>query len=251
MNMRIKLVGALGVSSFLAMVGFGCNHPDSAPGKDLPGKGVAPAQAHGQQGAVTATGGHTAVPTLAEWSAVGEVNVRNSGSLGCETKMVREWLRISCHTASGSDNAVTGVQAIRPTGDKEYLVFQAANLASLVMPVRDGTSALARFTWQKWGSRDLTVSWPHGAPSASMSFDRGGDPSPSTAGSAAAGALACKAPADCPKGHCCLNGSSSSCSATTCAVGAEICMTSEDCEQSTLKGTGCKKASNGLFTCQR
>ena len=117
-------------------------------------------------------GGRTATPTIGEWSSVGEVSVRNSSSLGCETKMVREWLRVTCRTLA-KDNAPTGVQVIRPTGDKEYFVFNSAGISSLVMPVRSGVDAEARYTWAKWGTRTLRVSWSPGASSASMSFDRG------------------------------------------------------------------------------
>jgi hypothetical protein len=117
-------------------------------------------------------GGRTATPSIAEWSSVGEVSVRNSSSLGCETKMVREWLRVTCHGLA-KDNAPTGVQVIRPTGDREYFIFNSGGIASLVMPVRSGVDAEARYTWPKWGVRTLRVSWPIGASSPSMSFDRG------------------------------------------------------------------------------
>jgi hypothetical protein len=117
-------------------------------------------------------GGRSATPTISEWSSVSEVSVRNSSALGCETKMVREWLRVTCH-ALAKDNAPTGVQVIRPTGDREYFIFNSGGVASLVMPVRVGVDAEARYTWPKWGTRTLRVSWPVGAPSASMSFDRG------------------------------------------------------------------------------
>ena len=117
-------------------------------------------------------GGRSATPTISEWSSVGEVSVRNSSSLGCETKMVREWLRVTCRTLA-KDNAPTGVQMIRPTGDHEYFVFNSAGIASLVMPVRVGVDAEARYTWPTWGTRTLRVSWPVGASSASMTFDRG------------------------------------------------------------------------------
>ena len=261
--MKLVHVGALLLSSSIAVLSFGCgksgpggsndsatNAPaNAAPGTTSSLPGEQPQQTQKPAGTVA---GHSAVPTLSEWSAVGEVTVRNSGSLGCETKMVREWLRVSCHSAPNSDNAVTGVQAVRPTGDHEFSVYQAANIASIVMPVRDGANALVRFTWKKWGTRDLTVSWPHGAPSASMSFDRGADAAASPSASAAAGALQCKGPGECPKGHCCLSGSATTCSATVCGVGAEVCTNNEDCEMSsTLKGTGCAKTTHGVSTCQR
>jgi hypothetical protein len=122
--------------------------------------------------APTLGGGRTTPPTLAEWGGVGEVTVRNSTSLGCETKMVREWLRVTCRTLA-KDNAPAGVRVIRPSGDAEYFVFNSSSVASLVMPVRSGVDAEARYTWPKWGTRTLRVTWPAGAPSASMGFDRG------------------------------------------------------------------------------
>lgn len=224
-----------------SVAAFGCNRaPDSGAAKD-----TASASAVGARPTNAAVAGHSTPPTTGEWAAAGEVTVRNSTSLKCETKMVREWLRVSCKSPA-SDNAVTGLQVVRPTGDREYFVFQTANLASAVLPVREGTNALVRFTWEKWGTRELTVSLPRGAPSAAMSFDRGGEATPAAVG------LQCKTPGDCPKSHCCLSATGSSCSETVCAVGAEVCTNGEDCEMSvTLKNTNCKKASRGLSTCQR
>ena len=198
--------------------------------------------------------GHSTPPTTAEWGGVGEVTVHNSSSLGCETKMVREWLRASCKTQT-ADNAVTGVQVIRPTGDHEYFVYQSKDLASIVMPVRDNTNAEVRFSWQKWGTRDLRVSWPHGAPSASMSFDRGADAGP-TSTATPAQQLACKVPADCPKKHCCLNPvGGSSCAAATCDIGvvAEVCTGDADCAAfAGMKANHCKPSDvKGVRTCQQ
>jgi hypothetical protein len=116
--------------------------------------------------------GHSPPPTVAEWTGVPEVTVHHSSSLGCETKMVREWLRVSC-TTHEKDNPPQGVEVTRPTGNREFFVFNAAGLASLVMPVRPGVDAEARFTWPKYGARTLKVSWPNGAPTATMQFDKG------------------------------------------------------------------------------
>src|SRR5687768_13823004 len=50
-----------------------------------------------------APGGRSAVPTLDEWNAqTKEVTVRGSSKLNCETKMVREWLRVSCRGKNDS-----------------------------------------------------------------------------------------------------------------------------------------------------
>jgi hypothetical protein len=243
----MTVTSSLTAISLTALLAVGCNRgTEGAPTKDAPTSNgpadIAPSKPQGP-----AVAGHSTPPTAAEWSAVGEVTLRNSGSLQCETKMVREWLRVSCKSPS-TDNAVTGLQVIRPTGDREYFVYQVANLASLVMPVREGTNALVRYTWQKWGTRDMTITWQRGAPSASMSFDRGGD---ATTPGAATG-LQCKSRGECPgTSHCCLSASGTACSPNACGVGAEVCTNNEDCELSTTKGTGCAKTNRGVSTCQR
>lgn len=130
------------------------------------------AQAPTQAPAPAAQGGHTAVPTTAEWAAVGEVNVKNSTSLGCETKMIREWLRVSCSTKVNS-NPPKSINVVRPAGDKEFFTFTTSDLMSLVMPVRPGVDAEVKFVWRGSGARTLRVTWPAGAPAATMGFDRG------------------------------------------------------------------------------
>ena len=110
---------------------------------------------------------------LEEWNAVGECTVRHSSSLGCETKMVREWLRVSCRTAKG-DNQVKGLEVLEVKGATSGEIFEytAEGVASVVMPVRAGIDARVRFVWSRWGSRTLRVQYPHGAPEPVMRFDR-------------------------------------------------------------------------------
>ncbi len=150
-------------------IGFG--NGSNLGGKPGSGGGLTPTPAPAPV-APSIGGGRSTPPTIAEWSLVGEVSVRNSTSLGCETKMVREWLRVTCRTLT-KDNAPLGVQVVRPSGDREFFVFNTSSVASLVMPVRSGVDAEARYTWPKWGARTLRVGWSPGASSASMGFDRG------------------------------------------------------------------------------
>ena len=109
-------------------------------------------------------GGHSAVPTLDEWNGVGEVTVKGSSALGCETKMVREWVRISCRGKSADGGKPTGVTVDR--GDKnkgDVFKFVSGGVVSLVYPFVDGTDFQATFTWSD-GVHPMTSTWPHGAP---------------------------------------------------------------------------------------
>jgi hypothetical protein len=99
-------------------------------------------------------------PTVAEWNAVTkEVTVKNSSRYHCETKMVREWLRVSCMPYDGwtLKNVFTHVS-------HGYQAFTGmfGPKASLVVQVVAGKTYVGRFVWNDDSYRDLTVSWPAG-----------------------------------------------------------------------------------------
>lgn len=121
---------------------------------------------------LTGVGGRSKVPTIAEWDAVGEITVRHSGPLGCETKMVREWLRVSCRTGAGA-HQIKSVSVLSSNGMSkgEVFTFSKSGVSSVVLPVRDGYSAKVRFAWSDWGSRTLSMDFAHGAPKPVIEFD--------------------------------------------------------------------------------
>jgi hypothetical protein len=113
------------------------------------------------------------VPTVAEWNEVGECTVGHSTPLGCETKMVREWLRVSCRTTNQTPHQVQGVKLIKDTGLAKYEVFTYTRpgVASIVMPIRGGLDARVEFTWSDWGTRTLLAEMPRGAKVPTINFD--------------------------------------------------------------------------------
>ncbi|MCB9582904.1 MAG: hypothetical protein H6717_38045 [Polyangiaceae bacterium] len=112
-------------------------------------------------------------PTVAEWNAASEITVRHSGPLGCETKRVREWLRVSCRTSGSSGPQIQTVSIREPTKkDPEYFTYENKGVASIVLPLRQGMNAKIAFTWTQRGSRMLTATWPKGAPAPGIYFDQ-------------------------------------------------------------------------------
>jgi hypothetical protein len=111
------------------------------------------------------------VPKLNEWNAVPrEITVRHSTPLGCETKMVREWLRVSCRTKDGRDPFEMAHS--HQEGQQAYL-FNNDAVASVVVQVVPGKEYQAEYTYQigaKHGSSTLVVKWPAGAPRPSIYF---------------------------------------------------------------------------------
>ena len=109
------------------------------------------------------------MPTVAEWSEVTrEITVRNSTPLGCETKMLREWLRVSCRGENSHGVTPVDVQKGAGCGSDTY-VFARGGVTSVVTPVLRGKSCAVAFTWTE-GQHDLVVTWPGGAPRPSIAF---------------------------------------------------------------------------------
>ena len=114
--------------------------------------------------AATGPNGRSAVPSVAEWAAeTKEVGVKGSTKLNCETKMVREWLRISCRGKNDTGGEPRSVTIKKGGGRGDTFTFASGGVASLVMPFVDGTDLLADFEWSD-KKLELAVSWPHGAP---------------------------------------------------------------------------------------
>lgn len=101
------------------------------------------------------------VPTVAEWDAVTrEIRVARSTPLGCETKMVREWVRISCRNHNDSGGKPTTV-ATKTAGGVEAYLFQKNNITSVVLPVLRGKYYDAVFSWTD-KRQLLAVDWRSG-----------------------------------------------------------------------------------------
>lgn len=204
---RIEHVASAILFSALTAVAVGCHEDSAAPtadssaagcAKDTDCKGERICQAGkcvetANGGGVAGTGPKTATadgtlgndglpvtipapgskpPTTEEWNAVTrEVTVRGSSARNCETKMLREWLRVTCRK-KGND-VPTGVVTKQSAGQQAY-VFNSDGLASVVVQVVQAKEYKGTFSWTNNGSAksaDLVVSWPGGAPRPSLYFE--------------------------------------------------------------------------------
>lgn len=101
-------------------------------------------------------------PTIGEWESVKrEISVLNSTALGCQTRMVREWLRVSCRP-SGSRLPTT--VATKQTSGQQAYAGMFGERASVVVQVVRGKSYSAFYTWNDGSSATLEVSWAAGSP---------------------------------------------------------------------------------------
>ncbi len=106
--------------------------------------------------------GRSAAPTLAEWSSLKkEVTIKGSSALKCETKIVREYLRVSCRGKNESGGTPKGVKVLK--GDHgEASSYAAAGVTSLIVPYVEGLNLEAIFSWTD-RSYKLVINWPKGA----------------------------------------------------------------------------------------
>jgi hypothetical protein len=106
--------------------------------------------------------GRSAMPTLSEWnSQQKEVTVKGSSALKCETKIVREYLRVSCHGKNDTGGTPTSV-VVKKGGHGEAITYVGEGVTSLVLPFVAGIDFAADFSWTD-KSHTLTVSWPKGS----------------------------------------------------------------------------------------
>jgi len=108
-------------------------------------------------------------PSVAEWNeAPWEITVSRSTPLGCETKMVREWLRVSCRDENKDGGKIMGVTIVQKGGVQAYQL-ERKGLASLVVQVVKGKKHVSRFRWTDRTQR-LIVDWSDLGPRPSINF---------------------------------------------------------------------------------
>ena len=120
-----------------------------------------------------------------------EVTVKGSSALSCETKMVREYLRVSCRGKNDSGGTPTTVKVTR--GGREALIFASGGVTSMIIPFVEGIDAEAMFSWTD-KSHPLKLSWPRGAPKPTVIgvFEGAKSPLDGTAQTAALEAKLCE-----------------------------------------------------------
>src|SRR5688572_20700790 len=91
----------------------------------------------------------TKPPTVKEWKEAREVEVKNGEKLACETKLVREWIRVSCRTTEDKLSQIKGMQRLNPEKqpDDFYEMVKPGTLASVVFPIRKEIHVRIEFTW--------------------------------------------------------------------------------------------------------
>jgi hypothetical protein len=99
-------------------------------------------------GTIPVNGPASAVPSVAEWSAAGEVDVSKSSAYHCETKVVREWFRSTC-VAYDKWTLLTPV-CKQANGDSCFTFVDPGGKgqkASIVHRLRRGQTYKLQFVW--------------------------------------------------------------------------------------------------------
>ncbi|HVV88372.1 MAG TPA: hypothetical protein VHE35_35260, partial [Kofleriaceae bacterium] len=124
------------------------------------------------------TAARSPMPLPAQWRAAPEILVAGSTAARCETKQLREWLRIYCLPADGAE--LDGVpKAITLRADHSHGAYTMVmpRSAALTVALAPGDSLAADFTWTNV-TRHLEASWAAKAPAPTAAFTGGGDAKP-------------------------------------------------------------------------
>lgn len=115
-------------------------------------------------------GAHAPLPVPAQWRDLPEITVAGSSAARCETKLLREWLRVICvGTSDGSSNTVPSAITVDEDTSRSAMVMVMPASASLTVAVAPGTTVRATFTWAGI-TRRLDVTWPDGAKEPTAAF---------------------------------------------------------------------------------
>lgn len=258
---RMRMCGGVVGLSLLALGALGCGllgKKEKTEEEAAPARTTAPEKTSSVASTSEATGerpsqaktllpGRSAIPTVDEWAKVREVTVKGSSALGCETKMVREWLRISCHGKNDTGGTPTTLSITKGAG-RDSFTYAAAGITSLVMAFVEGTDLEASFSWTD-KSHKLVARWPKGAPKPIIVGVFEGAKSPLDAkqcmecmderdemtaqskGLPCCANQPCKRKSDCEKGRACCAGMMGAFCQAYCDMGnsTPVCTSDADC----------------------
>jgi hypothetical protein len=146
----------------LFLVAAACGEKKAPPSADTTPPPPPPTVSPAAAAAKPLPPGRSPVPSLAEYAAAREVTVKGSSALKCETKVIREWLRVRCQGKNDTGGTPTAVTVVRG-GRGETITFAGGGVTNLITPVLEGTDFEARFSWTD-KSHPLLVKWPAGTP---------------------------------------------------------------------------------------
>jgi hypothetical protein len=138
-------------------------------------------------------------PTEDEWRRAPECVVKGSTAAGCETKLIREWLRVLCRDTNEDDTPYNAV--VLEGGHGDARVYRHDGLG-LLIPLVEGDVARVRFEWDT-KQRELRLDWPRGGERV-MAFaaeERRRGPITDTAKWVQDPAIDPLAPVTCPRGQ--------------------------------------------------
>lgn len=140
----------------------------TAKGHEAVAKGLATAIAAPPPQPVAPVRARSLVPVPQVWNEASEVIVAGSTAAGCETKMIREWLRVMCGRTLAGIIPTRVTVAVDATGESQALA--TPRLTSLVTPLEPGRHVEVEFAWTDH-TRRLTLDWPLEAKAPVMKFD--------------------------------------------------------------------------------
>jgi hypothetical protein len=166
---KIVAVVMLGIGLMTGLELVGCGGKGDAPAGGKAGAPpaasataavTAPATTMAGARPPTLPAGRSPAPTLAEWARMKEITVKGSSALKCETKILREYLRIACRGKVDPEGTPKGIKIIKG-GRGEALIYEGADMISLIVPYLEGTDLEAVFSWSA-KSHKLVAKWPRG-----------------------------------------------------------------------------------------
>lgn len=114
-------------------------------------------------------------PTPVEWKKAPKVEIAHAEPLGCEARMLREWVRVECREHPWTDLPLRAKVTRDDGAENRIFARRLAERVIVIVAVRKGTDAEAELTWRTpgWGKRRLNARFGQDDARPVVAFDRG------------------------------------------------------------------------------
>lgn len=110
------------------------------------------------------------LPTVRDWKQHGQaIRVGGAEELGCQAKMIREWIRLTCKADGGELGKPEGAETKQQAGAPAYIFAQKDKAVRLETQLVPGRTYQAELTWHD-GKRIFEIRWPKGKPRPQVHF---------------------------------------------------------------------------------
>jgi len=110
------------------------------------------------------------LPAVRDWKQHGQaIQIDGAEQLGCQARMIREWIRLSCTGAKGELGKPEAAETRQQAGAPAYIFARKGDAIRLETQLVPGRTYQAELGWHD-GKRVFEIRWPSGQARPKLRF---------------------------------------------------------------------------------